>query len=339
MREHEQGKKSQDDAASAPAKESDPQLQQARAQVAEWRKEFQQLTGVNPTDGEAVKTWQLKHGVPPTGKIRAMTIAAARAASKKKSEPQAGGTDAFEGEGVASGGEVDNPLLMDNITDGAAGEEKREKASGAETLGQAGGAATQAKEGLDVMAGATESPWVKAAMAPAIVAQLKDGDYLGAARTLALTFSPSEYFEGLTFACEKLGLHAGVKVFARIAAMGLELNVGLELVMWTYEGFLAIHEAHEKGDRDSRIAMYAAAFADTFLSGRDAGHNPGAITPEQKEAVELGRRDGAATAGKTGVMAPVIGKELLKKFGGAHQARQAIINELLQKAGFSDVRV
>jgi hypothetical protein len=329
-----------------------------RAQVAQWRQEFRQLTGVDPADADAVKAWQSKHGVPVTGVVRSQTVAAARAAKAKEKEakkraPGAEGgeskDDFFEGEGVAEEGAIENPVLMDNIADGAVGSPKREEEKSSEGASHAGVAATDAKEGLGLSKGMEggrlaeaehESPWFKAAMAPAIVAQLHEGDYIGAMKTLAMTFSPSEYIEGLNLAAEKLGLHAAVKFFARYPALGLVSNVGLELVMWTYEGFSAIREAHEKGDRDSCISIYASAFADAFLYGEEgAGSNAGAVTDEQREAAERGRSDGAATAGHTGELAPVIGRELLKKHGGASGARKAIINELLKRAGISGVKV
>jgi hypothetical protein len=240
---------------------------------------------------------------------------------------------------TSAGGEVlENPNLMDNITGGAAGQEKRETKPTSEKLNEAGGGINDAGEGLHHLAGMEEQPWLKAAMAPAIVQMLREGDYIGAAQTLALTFSPSEYFEGLTLACEKLGIEAGVKFFKHFVAVGAELNVTFEMVMWTYEGLKAIAEAHEKGDRDSRITIYAGEFADAFLYGDGAPRNGGAVTEEQREAAERGHRDGVATAVRTGELAPAIGKQLLRRYGGEKNARQAIIDELLAKAGITGIK-
>jgi hypothetical protein len=49
-----------------------------RAQVAAWRQEFTELTGISARDDSAVKAWQAQHGVEPTGLVRRQTIAAAR---------------------------------------------------------------------------------------------------------------------------------------------------------------------------------------------------------------------------------------------------------------------
>lgn len=325
--------------------------------------EFATLTGIDPKDFRAVRAWQLKHKQRGDGKIGPATLKAAKeqagaekgdgsavdgdkasgAGGEKKdkadAKPQGAKPEPAEDSAADEGGAVmGNPNLMDNITDGATGEEKREAKPAGEKLEDAGGAVQDAGEGLHHLGGIEEQPWLKAAMAPAIIEQLREGDYLGAAKALAKTFSPSEYIEGLTMACEKLGLDAGVKFFAKFAAIGAELNVTLEMVMWTYEGLHAIAEAHEKGDRDSRISIYASAFADGFLYGEKAPRNGGAVTAEQREADERGHRDGVMTAGRTGEMAAPIAKELLRRYGDAKNARQAIIDELLAKAGFTGIK-
>lgn len=62
-----------------------------RAKVIGWRREFEALTGVPPSDDERVKAWQAAHGVPPTGLVRRLTIAAARAAGKPDAAHHGGG--------------------------------------------------------------------------------------------------------------------------------------------------------------------------------------------------------------------------------------------------------
>ena len=60
----------------------------------------------------------------------------------------------------------------------------------------------------------------------------------------------------------ELGEHA-LKIFEPAIVAGLVvdvLKVGWE---WTYGGIKAVQEAHEKGDRDSRIGIYASAWADS----------------------------------------------------------------------------
>jgi len=62
--------------------------------------------------------------------------------------------------------------------------------------------------------------------------------------------------------------------------------------------------------------MYARAFADGFLEGKNAdGGRSAAATAEQKEAVKLGLEDGSKTAGSYGAAAPAIGRELLRRLG------------------------
>ena len=338
------GKDSKGEDGAQPAAE-DPAHQQHKLQVAQWRREFQQLTGVDPADGEAVKAWQSKHGVPPTGLVRAKTIAAARAAAKSKSGKKAdgdGGADAFGGEGVAEDGPVlENPVLMDNVTGGAAGMEKHDKGEKGEGIAQAGEGAAKGGEGLAQIGVIPETPWIKAAAAPHIVDLLRRGEIAEAVKAVASEVGHEKALEGLAFVARKLGMHAvaeAVEKFVEGAAfVGLEVLIAQ--IKWTYQGFKMIHEAHERGDRDSRIAIYASAFADAFLYGEGVGGNLGAVTEEQKEAAELGRKDGAATAGATGEQAAAIGKALLKKYGSARGARQGIINELMKKAGISGVTV
>jgi hypothetical protein len=75
-----------------------PDLQ--RLQAARWRREFQQLTGIDPRDENAVKAWQAAHHVPPTGRVYRLTIDAARqakptaGAAPPAAQPQAPSHDA-----------------------------------------------------------------------------------------------------------------------------------------------------------------------------------------------------------------------------------------------------
>ena len=154
-------------------------------------------------------------------------------------------------------------------------------------------------------------------MAPAIIQMLREGDDGQAIATLAKSFSPTEYAEGLKFAAEHLGIRAIAEGLGKaILTYGGAANVTWELFWWTWDGLKSISEAHEAGDRDSRIAIYANAFAETFLYGESAGGNEGLVSAEQKEAFEKGRKDGAATAARTAENAPSVGKALLAKYAG-----------------------
>jgi hypothetical protein len=277
-------------------------------------------------DVARVREWQRAHGLGADGKVGPTTLAAAQ-----------GGGDFFEGEGVADGETLENPDFDDHLLEGAR-QETHEIHT--EDLKGAGETVEQANEASGLTGGPeVESPWLKAAMAPAILELLREGDYAGAVKTLAAQFSPSQVLEGLTLACEKLGLHEAVKALEELAPLGAAASVGLEMVLFSYDGLVSIGEAHESGDRDARIALYAAAFADCFLFGEEAGESSGAAGEEQREAVERGRKDGTVTAARTGELAPVIGKALLKKYGSERHARQAIVDELLRRAGMKGVRL
>jgi|SRR6185369_996068 len=320
--------------AAAGADSAEQQHHASKAEIAQWRREFRQLTGVNPKDGHAVKAWQAAHGVPATGLIRRQTIEAARTAGKaEKGDPAAaGGEDIFAsdgdlGEGAGEEEKHENPSLMENIADG--GKVEEHGGDKGEAIEQVGKGAEGAVEGLTGLGLIEETPWAKAAAAPHIVDLLRRGEALEAVEELAKAFGREPAIEAVCHVLTKLGMHH--------LAEALEASLGpaLMLVEWTYEGFKQIHEAHEAGDRESRVRMYASAFADGFLYGEDTppSNAAAAVTAEQKEAVELGHRDGAATAGKTGAMAATVAKSLLKKHGGVHGARQAIMEELMKRGG------
>lgn len=247
-----------------------------------------------------------------------------------------------------------NPNFEDNLMGGSKGMEAR---SNADKEGEETGvpeAMKQAHEGNELAAG--ESPHgfgeeegsaeghlglcLKAAMAPAIAHLIERGEYGQAVKMLAQQFAPSEYIAAIIKVAAKFGTKlspAAVEVAGKIAVTA---DVLWEEIQWTWEGFKSIHEAHEGGDRDTRINLYAESFAATFLGGAGAPSQAGlrAATEEEKKAVELGRKDGAASAGATGELAPFIGKELLKRYGNEDNARHAVRDALLRKAGFSGVK-
>jgi hypothetical protein len=114
----------------------------------------------------------------------------------------------------------------------------------------------------------------------------------------------------------------------------------LALAKWTYEGFKQIHEAHERGDQETRIDLYADAFAHAFVYGEQGGdHGQAAlraVTPEERHAVELGRADGTRSAGATGELAPLIGEALLQRYGDPDSVIRHIKGYLLKQAGLGD---
>jgi hypothetical protein len=341
-----------------------------RAAASQLAKLFQRLTGINPRDRAKVKEWQREHGVEPTGVVRRDSIAAAKRDAGPKGEVCFGGDaeaekpivggDAFEGEGVDEAAPAIKSMgahQLDVITEGASGQEKREPTPAGDTLGRAGTTVSDAREGLEAAAstgpinpalphglGGEEEggpPWFKAAMAPAIVAMLVEGRYGEAAKTLALSFSPTEYLAGLEYAAEKLGLHVAAKLCGRLAGGigGAVANVLVAEMLWAWEGFTQIKESHEAGDRDNRIRMYSSAFAEAFLYGEGAAPRVNPVTTEEREAVAAGLRDGRATAGNTGEAAILIGRALLDKYGGADNAKRAIIDALFIKAGMTGYKL
>jgi hypothetical protein len=298
--------------------------------------EFNQLTGdacggAAYADAKQVREWQRAHGVSPAdGKVGKDTLAAAKKHAKKTS-------DYFEDEGVADGPSTENPDLEDHLLDDT---EQPKGGDTGETLEKAGETVERVHSGLELTEDLEGEPeWVRAAMAPAIVELLREGRYQEAIETLAGQFGPDDILEGLSFACEKLGMHSYLPLIAKAIPFATAANAAWEMVQWSYEGLKQIGEAHEAGDRDSRIAIYAGAFADCFLHGEAAGETAGAITAEQKEAVERGRQDGAATAAKTGAEAAAVGRMLLRKYGSEHNAKQAIVDQLMQRAGFDGIKL
>jgi hypothetical protein len=91
-------------------------------------------------------------------------------------------------------------------------------------------------------------------------------------------------------------------------------------------------EAHEKSDRDSRIGIYALAWSDTVLGNRHS--NPGAILPEQREAMQLGISEGRQTVD----LSPDLPSLLLAEHGDNGNARRALEDALLKRPGMKGFR-
>jgi hypothetical protein len=209
-----------------------------------------------------------------------------------------------------------------------------------EGAGEAANEVNDANKVREVIEGGEgkDIPWLKAVMAPAILDLIRQGKYGQAAETLARQFSPSDCFEAIKYATEKLGIEIGRPVLEWLVTYGAEADVLWALGDWTYKGLQLIAEAHEEGDAKSRVRMYARAFADGFLEGKNAdGGRSAAVTAEQKEAVKLGVEDGSKTAGSYGAAAPAIGRELLRRIGNDDKVKHAIMDGLMKRAGLTGV--
>ena len=309
---------------------------------------FDKLTNGTAQRGiRAIMAWQQTNGCHADGKIGPATVEAAKAkkghtAGEKKdnvdgAEKEEAPVNIFaneEPDSADDGPVLENPALMSNITDGAKGMEKRNTDELGETLDHGGEALQKGAEGLAQAGVVEEMPWMKAAMAPEILHLIQKGEIGAAAWKLVRLFSATEVVEAVVHASEKIGLEMSTRVVTTLAKVALGLDVVFVLFDWTIEGFKQIREAHEAGDHDSRVRMYARAFAEAYLYGQGVdGGMAGALTPEQKEAVKLGIRDGSRTAGGAGHEAQAIGRELLRKYGSADGAKRAIMDQLCIEAG------
>jgi len=171
-----------------------------------------------------------------------------------------------------------------------------------------------------------------AAEAPDIVLALRKGEFLDAFRKLAWA-SKEQIGEALAVVGEKYGIPGVAKSVETIAAHGLELNVLLGLIDWTKKGFEEIHRAHELGNQETRIDLYADAYAHAFLAGGGGQSQLRAVTPEEIEAVRLGKEDGLEAFRSTGDVSSLVGKDLLKTYGSEEAAAKHIKTYLFEQAG------
>jgi hypothetical protein len=300
--------------------------------------EFDALTGGIAAKGiRAIMTWQRAHGVPADGKIGDTTVRAAKAGGAARGEKTA--RVEFADDEAASDDSAEheeNPAFEDNVFGQHAGMEHAKDDALGEALDKGGEAVEQVGK-LGAMTGGGSGPesLVKLAQAPATIQKLREGKYVEVFKDVAKGVDPGEAAEALAHVAEKLGLRGAAGVFEKIAAYGTEINVLIGLASWTWEGFKKIHEAHESGDTENRIDLYADSYAHAFLFGEAGGGQAGlrAATAEEHEAVELGRKEGAAAAGATGELATAIGQELLRRCGDANGAARHIKRYLLEQAG------
>jgi hypothetical protein len=180
---------------------------------------------------------------------------------------------------------------------------------------------------------------------PHVVALVKAHQYKEAIQYITGTLGFTDYVEVLKIVAEHLGLdfEAIAEQFPRAAkyvGAGLEgVEMGslvLEGLEFQFEGLKAIAEAHERGERDNRIELYSEAWASGFLEG--AYSNPGAVTEEQRKAVADGVREGKTSAGALGLSAADTAKKLLAQYGTEANARHALIDELLERAGVEGIK-
>lgn len=261
-----------------------------------------------------------------------------------------------------------NPALIDKITDGAKGLETPEDESLSVALEGAGDVPLKAADvnevahatdrghaGVRVPHGVheggnetedegaeaeeeSEIPWVKLAMAPAILNAISEGKYSEAAIILGKTLGPVDVSKAVLYAVQKLGLKLAARPLEWLIERGAQANVLWSLMLWTFDGISAVQRAHAMGDEESHVRMYAKAFADSFLEGEGAdGGRAGAVTAGQKEAVELGLRDGSKTAGQFGEMAPDIGRELLRRCGSEDAVKRLLMDALMKRAGLPPI--
>jgi hypothetical protein len=247
----------------------------------------------------------------------------------------------------AEGGVVRSPgarLAELAVAQGATGGIERREDDGEEPLKEAGERVSEgeglAVEGVEAVeeaepaAAAAIHVAAQAARVPYLVQELAAGHYRAAVKYALGGISPRDAAELIKLAIERLP-EVGVtlseevasKILGWVAAGGViteALKLGWE---WTEKGLEGIRRAHEEGDRDSRIGIYAYAWADTVLTGNHS--NPGAVMPEQREAMTLGIRDGAQTRGRY----PELPLLLLDEYRDEGNARRALEDALLSRAG------
>lgn len=320
--------------------------------------EFNRLTG-GKYAGEnagvsirALRIWQMEHGLTPDGKIGRKTIEAAKKEAKgQKPDKGAGGGEVnFTDEEAGTvqgnrGGPVAEPEsggeLAEQVVEGGetGGEEERE-AKTEDPSAEGGGLAQEGADKLGKdMAGEGHELGVGAAarlaLVPHIVNLLRQHQYKAAVKYVYDSVGVEDRVEIVKHVVEKLAgelSHHALEWFETAATVGLVIDVLKVGWEWTYGGIKAVQEAHEAGDRDSRIGIYAWAWADCVLKG--SHDNPGAITEEQREAMALGMQDGLMTRAQS----PELAFLLIAEYGNESNARRALEDALYKRAGISGVR-
>jgi hypothetical protein len=318
-----------------------------------------------------LKRWQMHHGLPADGKVGKDTIAAAKKAKPQK--PDGEGKDDAKAEDVtvsdeeaaadAQGG-GGGDLAVEAVAGGeTGGEEKREPkgggsfegdglaADGADKFGKdvAGGPSgeLQVPEGMEAPAeegagkvGAAGKAGIavatRAVLIPHIVSLLRQHEYKKAITVVTDSVGWEDRVELVKLIVEKCGAELGPiasKWFERAIIGGAVADVAILGWEWTMGGIKAVQEAHEHGDRDSRIGIYAYAWSDTVLRGSHS--NPGAVDEEERKAMKLGIQDGEATRSAN----PELPFLLRAEYGNDEDnARRALQDALYKKAGISGIK-
>jgi hypothetical protein len=210
--------------------------------------------------------------------------------------------DAYEGDGIAADGMGE---AMEDITEHV-------KDGAAKTAGLAFAA--------------------RAMLIPRIVSMVKEHKYKEALTVIKETIGPEEKVEFAKLLAEKLMGELSPKIlswFTR-AALGAAVLSVLELGWeWFELGINSIHEAHERGDRNSANAIFAWAYADTLVNGSHS--NPGAIDAEEIEA----RNKGIELAHVAREQCPELPFALKAEYGDGRNAMHAVQDGLLKKAGIA----
>jgi hypothetical protein len=299
-----------------------------------------QLGSGGKVDTKALRARHRPHGLAADGFVGPRTLAAARG--------EAGGniefTEAEEPAIVvavpnAGGGELAEAIVDEGATGGleereSPGESADEARDEAKEHGS--GLKESVEHGLGGKAGGAVS-W--AALVPALIELLREHRYKEAVAYVIKNVGYEERVElvkeagaqlaeryGYSLAPKLLGL---LEKAALAGAVADVLGLGWE---WTTKGLDSIAAAHERGERDSRIAIYAFAWSDTVMGNRH--QNPGAVGEEPRQAMQLGIDDGHATI----ALSPDLGALLLAEYGDGDNARHALEDALLKRAGFSGVR-
>ena len=297
-----------------------------------------QLGSAAKVDLKALRAWQRAHGLAPDGCVGPKTLAAARA--------EAGGNVEFsEDEAppiVGHAPPADEGGLAEAVVDEGAsgGMEERESAgeddAHEEAKEHAGGVKEAIEHGLGEEGGGAAG-WL--ALVPELVELLHEHRYKEAVAFVTKNVGAEESVELLEESAAKLAERYGYKLAPKLlgllekaAVAGAVVDVLAIGWEWTTQGLQAIADAHERGERDSRIAIYAYAWSDTVMGNRH--QNPGAIGEEPQRAMMLGIADGEATL----ALSPELGGLLLAEYGDADNARHALEDALLKRAGFAGVK-
>ncbi|HEX4456931.1 MAG TPA: peptidoglycan-binding domain-containing protein [Polyangia bacterium] len=296
-----------------------------------------QLGSGGKVDLKALRAWQRAHGLAPDGCVGPKTLAAARAEagaridfSDDEATPVVVDADAAEG-GLAE-------AIVDDGATGAmeAREAPNADEEHAESKEHASGGKEAIEHGLGEEAGGAAS-WL--ALVPEVVELLHEHHYQEAIAFVTKNVGVEKGVELLHEGAAKLAEHYGYELAPKLLGL-LERAVVAGAVVdvlalgweWTSQGLQAVAAAHERGERDSRISIYAYAWSDTVMGHRH--QNPGAVGEEPRRAMELGIADGETTL----ALSPELGGLLLAEYHDPDNARRALEDALLKRAGFAGVK-